>query len=47
MRGGAKERWMPDARHASDLDLMREVEAYNEVDCRAMVEIVEYLRRNH
>ena len=27
-----------------DFDLMREIRAYNEVDCRAMMEIVRYLR---
>ena len=30
-----------------ELDLMREVVAYNEVDCRAMAEVVTYLRVNH
>jgi predicted RecB family nuclease len=30
-----------------ELDLMHEIRAYNEVDCRAMMEIVDYLRRNH
>ena len=28
----------------ADVDLMAEVSAYNEVDCRAMMEAVEYLR---
>ena len=35
-----------DARRCTltDVDLMREIAAYNEVDCRVMAEIVEYLR---
>ena len=38
------------AEHAQvllDFDLMREIRAYNEVDCRAMMEIVRYLRAHH
>ena len=31
----------------ADFDLMRETEAYNEVDCKAMMEIIGHLRRNH
>lgn len=31
----------------TDHPLMREVEAYNEVDCRVMLEIIEYLRQSH
>ncbi len=30
-----------------DLDLMQEIRAYNEVDCKAMMEIVYYLREHH
>ena len=30
-----------------DLDLMQEIREYNEVDCKAMMEIVRYLRANH
>ena len=30
-----------------DLDLMKEIRDYNEVDCKAMMEIVRYLRDNH
>ena len=30
-----------------DIELMREVERYNEVDCRVMSEIISYLRVNH
>lgn len=30
-----------------DLPLMQEIREYNEVDCRAMMEIVRYLRQNH
>ncbi len=29
-----------------DLDLMSEIERYNEVDCRTMAEIVHWLREN-
>ncbi len=29
----------------SDLDLMREITSYNEVDCRVMAEVLSYLRR--
>ena len=28
------------------LDLMQEIEAYNEVDCRVMQEVLDYLRRH-
>jgi len=30
-----------------DLDLMQEIRDYNEVDCRAMMEVVRYLRAHH
>jgi hypothetical protein len=30
-----------------DIELMREVERYNEVDCRVMSEIISHLRMNH
>ena len=30
-----------------DLDLMRGIRRYNEVDCKAMMELVRYLRRHH
>ena len=30
-----------------DTDSMREVAAYNEVDCRVMAEILDHLRREH
>lgn len=30
-----------------DLALMKSIEDYNEVDCKAMMELVRYLRRNH
>ena len=30
-----------------DLDLMDSIERYNEVDCKAMMELVRYLRQNH
>ena len=30
-----------------DLDLMKEIRDYNQVDCKAMMEIVRYLRENH
>jgi hypothetical protein len=30
-----------------DVDLMREIARYNEVDCRVMQEIVDYLREHH
>lgn len=35
------------AERLADVDLMREIRDYNEVDCRAMMEIVAYLRENH
>ena len=31
----------------SETDLMQEIMRYNEVDCRAMMEIIRYLRRHH
>ena len=31
----------------TELPLMREIAAYNEVDCRVMMEIIRYLRANH
>ncbi len=30
-----------------DLEVMQGIERYNEVDCKAMMELVRYLRRNH
>jgi hypothetical protein len=30
----------------TDLDLMREIEAYNEVDCKVMCEVLSYLRQH-
>ena len=30
-----------------EIDLMQEIAAYNEVDCRVMMEIVQYLRAEH
>ena len=30
-----------------DVDLMKEIRDYNEVDCKAMMEIVRYLRESH
>ena len=30
-----------------DLDLMKEIRDYNEVDCKAMMEIVRHLREHH
>jgi hypothetical protein len=30
-----------------DIPLMEEIEAYNEIDCRVMWELVTYLRDNH
>ena len=30
-----------------ELDLMREIVAYNEVDCRVMMEAIRHLRREH
>lgn len=30
----------------AELDLMREIQAYNEIDCRAMAEVLAYLRRH-
>ena len=35
------------SRRLTDLDLMREIRSYNEVDCKAMMEFVRYLRRHH
>ena len=31
----------------ADLDLMKEVGRYNEIDCRVMAEVLEHLRREH
>ena len=31
----------------SGLPLMKEIALYNEIDCKAMMEIVQYLRENH
>lgn len=33
--------------HLVDLDLMQQIRDYNEVDCRAMMEIISYLRARH
>ena len=30
-----------------DLEVMKGIERYNEVDCKAMMELVRYLRRHH
>jgi hypothetical protein len=30
-----------------DLELMQQIQAYNEVDCKAMMDIIRYLRREH
>jgi hypothetical protein len=30
-----------------DIPLMREVDRYNEIDCRAMAEVLGHLRREH
>ena len=30
-----------------DLELMREIRSHNEVDCKAMLEIIRYLRNEH
>ena len=30
-----------------EIELMKGIERYNEVDCKVMMEIVQYLRRNH
>ena len=30
-----------------ELELMQDVSKYNEVDCKIIMEIVEYLRANH
>ncbi len=35
------------AERLTDLELMRQIRAYNEADCRAIREIVAYLRANH
>ncbi len=35
------------AARLTDLDLMGEIREYNEIDCKAMMEIVRYLRENH
>ena len=34
-------------RKLTDLELMQEIAAYNEVDCKVMMEIVAYLRAKH
>ncbi len=34
-------------KHLGDVDLMQRIAAYNEVDCKTMMEIVQYLRGNH
>jgi hypothetical protein len=31
----------------SEIDLMREIEQYNEVDCRVMWEVISYLHSHH
>ena len=31
----------------TDLELMQEIAAYNEVDCKVMMECVRYLREHH
>lgn len=36
-----------DARRLTDLELMREIKQYNEVDCKAMMAIISYLRNHH
>ena len=45
----SRERNLPvhEALMANGKSLMREIEAYNEVDCKAMWEILTYLRANH
>ncbi len=30
-----------------DLELMQEIRDYNEVDCKVMMEVVQYLRERH
>ena len=35
------------AEDLAELKLMQEIRAYNEIDCKAMMEIVSYLRQNH
>lgn len=35
------------AQRLGDVDLMREIQSYNEIDCKAIMAIVEYLRQNH
>ena len=32
-------------RHGDEVPLMRQIERYNRVDCQAMVEIAQYMRR--
>ena len=34
-------------RRLVDLDLMRDIRSYNEIDCKAMMEFVHYLRHHH
>ena len=31
----------------SDNTLMKEIESYNEIDCKCLWEIIVYLRKNH
>ena len=35
------------ATRLEDLDLMQEVRAYNQTDCKAMQEVLQHLRRHH
>ena len=35
------------AKCLGDVELMGEIESYNEVDCRAMMAIISYLREHH
>lgn len=35
------------AQQLTDLELMREIETYNEIDCKAMMAIIRYLRNHH
>ena len=36
-----------EAQRLTDLELMREIEKYNEIDCKAMMAIISYLRDHH
>ena len=36
-----------EARRLTDLELMREIEEYNEIDCKAMMAIISDLRDHH